>query len=336
MSTYQLYCTLNDLESDLGLHGGPEALLFAKLRAASQLLCMEVGEFLPVLATRVMKGNGKPGMSIPPLLDAALSITNDGTALSSSDYLLRPSGRLWPNGPYTWIDKASEAPTLSAWCAEEDGVSITDYFGLYNEARALGITMGAEMDASTTSMQVNDGSKVSPGLIALIGSELLAVLAVGSPTTSITTLSADLAVDADQATLASGAAVKIGEIVRRGIEKMKVLDINSNTVYLDRGWQGTPRSAHTSGQAIDVYRTFTVERGINGTTAASHANGVSVSQQVAPDDVNFLARKVTGRMLLDAQGGFKSRLDDNTGTATHLYILPHELNEVREHYRIFG
>lgn len=330
----QLYCTLNDLEQDLTLRGGGASLV-DKIKAASRMVAMEIGRFQPVKETRVLKGNQTTQLYIPPLIgSSALAIVNDGTSLVSGDYLLRPSGRHWDNGPYSWLDIATDATNLTRWCDEEDGISITDLFGLYHEQVALDLTLGAAMNASQTTMQVNDGSKVSPGFLAVIGDETLAVLSDGSPSTSVTTLAAELSADDESATFTSGAAVQIGEILRISFEKVKVLDINSNAVYLARGWEGTLRSTHANGAAVDAYRTFNVLRGVNGTTAASHDNAAAILQQTVPADVNFLTRKIAGRMLLDAQGGFKSRLDDETGTGTRLYILPHELENLKKTYRV--
>lgn len=334
-SIVQYFATLRDLEDDLSLHGANgEAMLFAKLQAASTYLAGEVGHFLPVTQALTLQGNGSKLLFPPSFLSAAPTVTNDGTAVTAADLLAGPAERHWPHGPFSYLQIVPDATSLTSWCRDVDGVTISDKFGLYDETVELGLTLGAAMNASVTAMQVNDGSKVSPGFVGLCGSELMAVTATGSPTAGATTLGAELDDNADSGTVASGAALKVGEIARCGIEKMKVLDINSNTVYWGRGWQGTPRSTHANGSAVDVYRTFTVLRGVNGTTAASHDSGASVLQQVAPADINFLCRKIAGRMLLDAQGGFKSRLDDSSGTPTHLYILPHELQDIKRTYFI--
>lgn len=335
MNIVQWFCTVRELEEDLSLHGGAdERILFSKLKAASVFLSKEIGRFLPVTELLTMRGSGGTLLFTPPFLNATPTITNDGESVSAADLLLRPAGRHWDNGPFSFLELVTAPTSLTSWCADADGVTVQTQWGLYDETLSLGLTLGATMNASVTSMQINDGSKISPGFVGLIGSEMIAVSATGGPTAGVTSLTAELSDNADSGTVASGAALQVGEISRIGIEKMKVLDINGNTVYWSRGWEGTPRSTHANGTAVDVYRTFTILRGLNGTTAASHDSGATVLQQVPPGDVNFLARKVAGRMLLDAQGGFKSRLDDNTGTATHLYILPHELKDIRRAYKI--
>lgn len=337
MPNVQIFCTLNDMEEDLNLRGSErEQKVFDKILAASRLIVEKIGRFLPVTDTLILPGSGDEKLFVPPFLGSSITLINDDVTLVAADYVLKPVGKHWDNGPYSWLEIASVPVNVSKWSCYNDGVSLAAKFGLYDETQALEITLGANMTDSVTTMQVSDGSKVSPGLVAVIGTEQIAVRATSTPTTSVTTLSANLDAISESVSLTNGSAVKIGEIIRMGVEKAKVLDINSNTAYLARGWDKTQKVAHASGVAVDVYRTFSVTRAVNGTTAAAHTSGDSIYQQVPPADVNFLTRKIAGRMLLDAQGGFKSRLDDSNGTPMHVYILPHELKDIQENYYILS
>jgi len=335
MTIAQIFCTLNDMEDDLGLRGiERESTMFSKIESASQFLVRMIGRFLPVTETLVFAGNGAEKLFLPAFFGSPLTIINDGTTLVSGDYVLKPVGKHWDNGPYSWLEVATEATNLSKWSCYKDGISIASKFGLYDKSESLGITLGANMTDSVTTMQVSDGSKVSPGMVVVIGSEQILVKATSTPTSAVTTLSAGLDAEDENISVASGSAIKLGEIIRLGFEKGKVLDINSNTAYIARAWGGTLKTTHANSSNVDVYRTFEVERGVNGTTVAAHTSGDAIYQQRVPDDVNFLTRKIAGRMLLDAQGGFKSRLDDNSGAPSHLYILPHELDEIKRNYYI--
>lgn len=54
--------------------------------------------------------------------------------------------------------------------------------------------------------------------------------------------------------------------------------------------------------------TLTVKRGINGTAAAAHLNGVAISRYLPPHEVNWLCRQIAGLMHRKAQSGFSGRV----------------------------
>lgn len=335
----QSYCTVNEVLDGSDLRGSKrEAEIFDKILSASRLLEMRVGQFLPVTETRKLQARAvsTAKLFLPFPLLALTSITNDGTALTSDDYAMRPNGAHWSNGPFSMIEIASEASNLSAWDTDTDGIVVVGNTGLYNASQSTGATLGAAISTtSATTLQVSDGSKASPGAVVLVDSEWMFVRETGVPVTSVTTLGANLDANAETCTFADGSLVNVGEVIRVGVEQMRVLDVNGNSGYLQRGWNKTTKVAHTSGDAVDVYRKFTVDRGVNGSTAATHESGAAVARQMVPSDVNELARKIAVRMLKDAQTGYAGRVGDETlGQATYTYILPHELDEVADRYRL--
>lgn len=337
MAIIQSFATVGELLSVNDLRGTKrEDELLDKIRAASRLLEMRVGRFLPVQETRYLAApKSSKRLFLPFPLISITTLVNDGTTLTTDDYILSPSGAHWSNGPYSMLEVDPDASNLSAWDTDANGVVLTGKTGLYDETETV-TTLGAEIaSASAATMRVANGAKVSPGGIYLIDSEWVHVRETGTPVTSVTTLSANLGANDQTCTVADGSLLNVGEILRRGVEQMRILDINSNTLALQRGWNRTAQSAHTSGQAVDVYRNFGIERGVNGSTAATHSNGVAVKRQLAPADVNELTRKIAVRMLKDASSGYAGRVGDETlGQATYTYILPHELEEVMSRYEI--
>jgi len=339
MANVQVFCTLAELEDDLDLHGTvKESVLMAKILSANDFVQMDIGQFLPVTETRKLNGLGRTRLFIPLLLSASPTIINDGTTLASTDYILNPNGRHWDDGPFSWLEVDPDAANLGEWVDEEEGVEITGKFGLYDRSEDTGADVDdtTQQSDSQTTLKVTDGSKVSPGTDLLIGTEQEYIESTGSPTTSVTTLAADLAANATQATVADGTKVKVGEIIRCGLEQMKVLDISGNLLDLARAWNRTKDVAHSSAAAIDVYRTFNVKRSVNGTTAAAHLNGVSIYRQMAPHVINQLARLIAGKMLKYAQSGYAGKLgDEQTGTVTYNYLIPQaDLEKIRALYRI--
>ena len=165
-------------------------------------------------------------------------------------------------------------------------------------------------------------------MVVKIGSEWELVDSTNATPTNVTTLGAAITdANAQTVTFADGSLVNVGEILRSGLEQMKLRDVSGNTGLVIRGWNNTPKSTHSNGATVAAYRTFNVTRGVNGSTAAAHDAATAIYQQCAPDDSNALCRKIAGRMLKDAQGGFSGVVGDpNTGQAQYLYVMPHELN----------
>ena len=340
MTTYaQIFCTLAELDTDLDILGSErEMAVYAKIEAASRFLQEEIGWFIPVTLARTRQGSGEKQMFIPPLL-SVVSIVNDTDTLTTSDYKLGPEQPHWPNGPYSWLEVLPDASNLFTWSSDIDGVIITGKWGLYDHIKDTGANVGTGGQTdSVTSLLLTDGSKLSPGMVVKIESEQQLVTATGSPTDAGADLGAAIT-DAQETliTLDDASKVNIGETIRVDLEQMKVLDTNTSTnqAYVVRGWNKTLATTHANDTDVYVYRTFTVERGVNGTTAAAHNAATDIYQQMIPADVNQLCKKIAGRMLKDAKGGFAGLIgDEMTGMARYLYILPHELDEIKKNYII--
>ncbi len=338
MAIIQAFCTVDEIYDDAESRGVlSEAKVFEKVMAASRFLAMRSDRFLPVIETRVFgasKTSTKLFLNFPVL--SVTAILNDDETLTGSDYILQPAGRHWDNGPYSMIEVAPDASNISAWDIDADGISITGKIGKYDASNALSATLGAAIEStSATGMRVSDGAQVSPGMVLLLGDEWVFVRATAAPVAAVTTISAALDAKDEIITVADGSLLHVGEIIRIGVEQARVLDINGNTVALQRGWNKTTKTTHSISSNVDVYRNFTIERGVNGSTAATHLINATIQQQVVPEDVNGLARKIATRMLKDASSGYSGRVgDDATGQSIYTYIMPHELDEFLDAYRI--
>lgn len=332
----QTFCTLAELDEDLNFLGSErEARVLPKIKAASDYLQKKIGHFLPVTRQIGFNGRAKARLFLPPFLSVS-AISNDGTALSASDYVKQPTARHWANGPYSFLDVDIDASNLSAWADGEEEVVITANWGLFDLTRLLSATVGTTQSDSASTLIVSNGASVSPGMVVKIGSEWEAVESTNTSPTNATTLSAAITdTNTQTVSLTSGSAVNVGEVIRIDTEQMKIRDISGNTALVIRGWNGTPKATHTISTAVAAYRTFNVTRGVNGSTAAEHTSSTAIYQQCAPDDINGLCRKMAGRMLKDAQSGFSGVVGDpNTGQAQYLYVMPHELNEILSNYYI--
>jgi hypothetical protein len=331
----QLYCTINDLLNDPQPPAGDIEILFKEIQAASQTILQEIGEFIPVSETRKLAGQG-PRLYLPPFLGLTGAIVNDGTTLAATDYILQPGNRHWHNGPYSMIEVDPDAANLSEWESEAEGIEIPARWGLYEETEDTGAILGAAQSSSETTLQVSNGSKLSPGAVPLIGSEQELVTGYSTPVAAVTTLNG--AIDATQETivLTNGALVNVGEIIRIGVEQLRILDIATHTLYVQRHWNKTLGASHITGSNVDAYRKFTVVRGVNGTTAASHLISVAVSRYLVPGDVLFLCKEIATLMLNKASGGYAGRSgNQELGTVYYMDAFPrYDLDRIREHYSI--
>jgi hypothetical protein len=311
MTVYaQLFCTVDDIRADAQSAGVDEARVYQAIREACDYLQKEIGWFIPVTQTVNFSGKSKRTLFVPPLLGIT-SISNDDTALTAADYILKPDGGMWANGPYTRLIADPDSTLLTVWTCEIDDVVIAGRWGLYERTAALASTVAdtTQQSDSQLTLKVSSGAEVSPGMVLLIGSEQELVTGWSTPTASATTLNGAVAATDEYITVANASLVNIGEIVRVEFEQMLVRDLNTTNQRLSviRGWNGTARVLHTTSTAVDVYRTVTVTRAVNGTTAAAHANGAAISRYFAPDDIQYLAKQIATLIINKAKSGYQGR-----------------------------
>ena len=338
----QVYSTLAELYSDLDLEGSrDEASAFGYLRSASEWIEQRLGNFIPYTETRRIDGNGQKSLFLDvPLLSATPTVTNDGTTLAATDFLLYPRDRHWPNGPYTRITVDPDASGLAVWLRERDAVTIAGKWGKYDESVSLGITVenATQQAAADAVLVVSNGGSISPGMVLLIESEQELVTGYsGTGTDSALTVNGAHANNVD-VILLSGATINPGEVIRIVNEQMYVDRMEGNSVLVRRGWNGTTRAAIVTGAQAFVYRTFAVKRGIHGTTAADHTNGTAISRYFPPSQVNFLARQISAIMLKKAKTGFAGKVATiGTGGGEEIFYFnefPKSVyEEIRKNFR---
>ena len=334
MTTHQVFCSVSDLIADMDMPGGDEARLYQAIREASQTVRDEIGDFIPVTRTFKMRGNGKDYLyPFPPVLSLT-SITNDDTALTeNTDFVFMR--QMWENGPYIGMERLSDSPNASNWCdTDPDSIVIVGETGLYSRKVATGATLSATITDTAAEMTVSNGSKVSPGMIVEIGTEKILITGWGDPTASVTTLAAALDATSDQATMTSAADLNAGETLRLDFENVRLRAKRTNLTSLTRNWNNTGQVAHLIATAVDVYRTVTIERGVNGTTAASHASGAAISRYVVPDNVFKLVKKMAVLGINQANSNYAGRSGDaEQGTVYYHDLYPRwDLERLKTEY----
>jgi hypothetical protein len=300
----RLYCTVADV---IGWGSKPEAELLTFVRAASDWITGNVGDFIPVTAAKRYDGTGHLDLTVDPLLSVT-SIVDDGDTLQSTDYLGYPRNKWWENGPYTRLRVDPDATTLNAWVGEEDGVVVTGTWGLYSESASTGaLVKNNPLTAAGTSLVVDDGSKIRPGLVLLIATEQVLVTATGASTDSTANTAEALDASEEEIDVNDGSQVSIGEVIVIDTEQMLITDIQTNTLVVKRGWNGSTKATHANPSNVFVYRTFTVERGVNGTTAAEAVQDVAINKYVPPSDVKYLCQQMASLMSRKEDSGYAAK-----------------------------
>jgi len=330
------YCTIDDMISVSPLGFKRESVALDALDQATRFLEGKKqlnGLFMPVLDTRSFDGSGDLSLFLRDYLLSITTITHDGTTLSSSDYVKYPLNAHWENGPYTRLAVDPDSSNLSTWKLERDVVSIVGSFGKYSETRATGETI--TLNNSQTDLKVANGANISVGMILLIESEQLAVKATGATTAATSKVNGAIAASDTIITVDNGAEFNELEILKIDLEQMRILDIATNNLYVDRAYNGTRAAAHIDDSAIAVYRTYTVERGANGTTAAAHTTK-AISRYVAPMDVTWLTKQIAGLMLKKAESHYAGKIGNaELGEVFYLNEFPTmQIAETRQNYRI--
>ena len=339
MSNYQIYCTVADVIAALKMPGGNAAVLLGHIRAASDYLRKEIGPFIPSLRSLRLDGSGLAMQIVPPLL-SIVSLAVDGQAVvQDTNYFTCPLNRHWEDGPYSWLEINPDLGGVlgTVWYHERGCIGLTAYVGYYDKTALTGATLTAQQTSAASTVVVSDGSKLSPGMHLLLDTEQQLVTDYSTPTAAVTTLGANAASTDTILTLASGAAVKKGELLRIGFEQTMVLDDpQTNSTLVGRGWNGTQAAAHTSGTAVDVYRTYVVERGVNGTTAALHASAAPVSRYQVPDDIFFLVKEIACLMKKKEDSSYAGKTGNAAlGETFYNDIFPRfDIEPVRKHYKI--
>lgn len=116
------------------------------------------------------------------------------------------------------------------------------------------------------------------------------------------------------ASISSDSATSITMTAGHGIEALQTLLIDSEQVYV----------------TAVATNTLTVERGVNGTTAATHANGATVQRYRYPAPVVDVTQVIAEELLRPF--GVAGRVDDSQRPA--IVMLPHYVTDTLAHYRV--
>lgn len=277
----------------------------------------------------------------PNRLYEVTSLSSGGVAIASTDYILRRSDCI-DEPPYTRIELLlSTSASLQGGSTHQQNIVIT---GLFDDADtdtslASGVLSGAINSAATT-LVINPASgllKSEVGSLLKIDDEWMTVAARLMSDTSQNTGGALDDLQSDQTVaVTTGSAYAVGEIIQVDAERMLIASITGNNLTVERAYDGTTLTTHTSGADIYAQRTYLVRRGQCGSTAASHVDTSSVyvhtfapfiSELCIAEATVLLEQRASAYM--DSSGAGENKKDnkhaglaDLRDTALRLYSMP--------------
>ncbi len=222
------------------------------------------------------------------------------TTIPSSDYFLEPnSPQVGGETRYDRIElDQSSSASFNPGATAQRSISVLGSWGYTDLTKSVGLVDDPSgITSSETTLIVDDGGPngVLVGHTLLIGSEqlfvsekILAALSPGGVGIKVND-SGDITTVASAATktftVDASHTIQVGELLRLNNEEMLVVAVNGNDISVDRGQNGSIMATHANDTDVHVNRTLTVERGVNGTTAASISDDDSISAYVVPEDI---------------------------------------------------
>lgn len=292
------YCTVEDVKARLEVKGADKDVpVFESIKGATLKINNELRRrFIPITKTNYYE---PPGSAELRLKDDLLSVTtltseNGTETIDDADYLLEPINE---GPPYSRLVINTASANNVSFAMSTSGPkgranAVTGSWGYSEDTATAGtVASGLASSASATSCVCSDSSLIGVGTTLLCESEQLFVTAktandLGKNTAGALTAAMNdvtLAVEASHGLIA-------GEVILVDSEKLYIQAISGNNLTMIRAYDATKLAAHNSGADVYVFRTLTVVRGVNGTTADTHANGTALSKYAPPDDIVALCR----------------------------------------------
>lgn len=259
--------------------------------ASRQVKGLTRREFYPTVATRYFPWpSSQMGRPWRLWLDqheliSVTTLSSGGVTIAATDYFLEPQGS---GPPYTRIEiDLSSNAIFGGGDTHQRDITVTGTFG-YGADEAPAGALAEALDASETAVDVTNSSAIGVGDLIKVESERMQVTGKTTLTTGQTLQAPLLASKAGETVaVTTGSAYAVGETLLLDAERMLIVDIAGNNLTVTRAHDGSTLAAHT-GSTIYAPRTLTVERGVLGTTAATHPDAASITRHVVPELIQQL------------------------------------------------
>lgn len=234
----------------------------------------------------------------------AVTTDNGATTLTPSQYYLEPVN----SPPYTSLEtNLGGSGSLSSGDTHQRAVGITGLWGWTNDNVAIG-SLSANLASSHTASAALawTTARFGVGDILLIDDERMVITDRDFVDTT-QQLGADLTASESDVTVSvtDGTAFAADEIISIDGERMRVIDIIGNVLYVKRAQDGSQLAEHTATTA-DIYALtgVTLERAVLGTTLAAHLSAATVYRWKPPPLLTTLNRAYALNTLLQERSGY--------------------------------
>lgn len=238
------------------------------------------------------------------------------TTIVAADYFLEPVNS---GPPYSRIEiDLSSSAAFEAGDTPQRSIAVTGRWGFGEDTKAAGaVKSGLDADATVTTMVCTDASLIDVGDTLLIGSEQLFVTAKTTWDTG-RDLFSNITADKSVVTVVwdAGADDPLpGEVILLDSERMFIESISAGiSATVIRAYDGSLLAAHTTpNNSVFTFRTLTVVRGVNGTTAAVHADATAISKYAPPADVMEYCRDHAIALHTQGRSGWSGVIGDSEG-----------------------
>ena len=228
------------------------------------------------------------------------------TTISSSDFFLEPNNQ---GPPYDRIEiDLSSTAAYQAGDSPQRSISVAGSWGYTSNTRSGGtVASGLDSDAAATTMVCSNASRIGVGDTLLIQSEQIFVSERDFAALDSKLINGALTSNQSEVTITvdSSHGIVAGEVIRIESEQMYVVSVATNDLTVIRAYNGSVLASPSDDTAIHINRTLTIERGVNGTTAATHADATSITPYEPPLDIQSLCLGETLAMFAqeEAQWG---------------------------------
>lgn len=237
-------------------------------------------------------------------LVSVTSLVGGGVVVPADNYFLRRTDGI-DEPPFNVIElDLGDSASFNTGPTHQRDIAITGvYAGAPIDEVPVGVTDEA-LDATETEFTLSDASAVGVGSVLRIDEERVVVTGRAA-LDSAATIATDLTAQANNVSVpvSSGTGFQVGETILIDSERMLITDVAGNTLTAKRAFDGV-LAAHTSGATVYRYNSYTVTRGVLGTTAATHSNGATVSVWSPPGLVSELCLAYALNNLLQRQSGY--------------------------------
>lgn len=209
-------------------------------------------------------------------LVTATLVLSGGVEVVVGSYFLEPAN---DGPPYDSLElDLGDGSGFTGGDTWQRSIAITGLWGYTLDERAVG-TVAEAVDGSETAVDVSAGVAVAAGVgsVIRIGNERMTVTGrrLMSTGTTVAVLLSD-SKNSTSVTVADGSSFEPGEVITIGAERMLVQDIAGNVLLVQRAFDGTVLAQHSIAATVYASRTFIVQRGALGTTAATADSGATV------------------------------------------------------------